>query len=389
MLQLSKLLSRSEVVMTRKPHVLIVDDKPDGERAQVSLSQGNVEFSVEHPQGVTEHDLNIADLVLVDYVLEDWPERDSAGSIGLQPLNGLALAAVLREHACRDFSRESPTAFAIRSAHLNELSGDLPPEFREHIIAKTHNLEWVFPKTSSGVVPVIDQITALAGAVHQLPSSWPESTAEEIRDIVNGLLALPDQPWIVRAQENIEDCHPPLQGLSEASHGLAFLRWLLHSILPYPCFLWDMHYVAARFRVTYASIAQALQQDDDLESLLQPFSYRGILADFLGWRWWRAGIESFVFDLTDGDPFNIELLHDRLASQVRFELEPIEQSQPVVCLDVHYRPLPEFSSIEDAVRVQPDDWPPFADQAWTTVALAKENPPLGAMVVSQDRNRLD
>lgn len=355
------------------------------------------DFLIDHPapqvgpsEDVEDHSLRDADLVLVDYRLDDWPERENVRSISLKPLNGLALAAVLREQAYRGGGRQSPKAFALRSAHLRELSSPLPSDSREHVLARAHNLEWVFPKTkTSWGVPVFEQIRLLSNAVRQLPVDWPQDSAEQTWDTVRALLALPEELWMQRALEDVEDCYPPLHKMSDASHGLAFLRWLLHSILPYPCFLWNTHYLAARLRITYESFHQAIEEDLDLVKLFEPSKYEGILAGFLGPRWWRSSIEAFIWDSTNGSPFDIALLHSILASKTRSELQPIEFLQPVVCVDNRHRPLSTLFSIEDAVRIQPDDWPPYADQAWTLLELAKQDPTLGALVVSQDRDRLD
>ena len=377
--------------MRAKPRVLIIDDKPDDERFMVGELHREVEARVQYPQDVTEYDLQSADLVLVDYLLDDWPERDNASAISLKPVNGLALAAVLREQAYKSATVRHPTAFALNSAHLDKLSGDLPPESREHAIARAHNLEWVFPKAKpSWGVPVELQIRSLACAVRRLPTDWPQQSSDETWAVVRDLLALPPEaPWMPSAQEDVEACHPPVHELRNASHGLVFLRWLLQLILPYPCFLWGAHHLAARLRVTHESLSKALSQDNDLMTLLDPVRYRGILADFLGPRWWRSGTESLVWELTDGDPFDVRRLVSILASKTSAELQITDFMQPVVCVGHNHVPLPALSSIEDSVRIQPDDWPPYADQAWTTIELADQDPSLGALVISQDRHRLD
>ena len=54
----------------------------------------------------------------------------------------------------------------------------------------------------------------------------------------------------------------------------------------------------------------------------------------------------------------------------------------------NYRPLPKACSADAVVRIQPDDWPSFASQAWTTVELAQEHSRLEAMVVAEDRDKV-
>ena len=376
--------------MAAKPRVLVIDDKSDDERVRVGELHAEVDATVQHPQDVTQYDLQSCDLVLVDYRLEYWPERDNASSISLKPLNGVALAAVLREQAYANRPVARPIAFGLRSGYLSELSGDLPPQEREHAIARALNLEWVFPKDqASWGVPVVQQIVSLAHAVQQLPREWPQDNSERTWAIVHKLLASPpEEPWMPSAQEDVEACHPPVHELRDASHGLAFLRWLLHQVLPYPCFLWGAHHLAGRLRVTYESLSNALSEDNDLNRLLEHIRYKGILSDFLGPRWWRSGAEAFVWELTDGNPFDVRQIASILASKTSAKLQSTEYVEPVVSVDHNHLPLPTLSSIEDAVRIQPDDWPPYADQAWTTIELAKKYPSLGALVISQDKDRL-
>ncbi len=371
---------------TTKPHVVVVDDNPDAERTSLDLWESDVQFTVLHPKELTKQKLEEADLVLVDYLLEDWPERDALDEIGLQPVNGLALAAVLRAHSR---SVPTPTAFALRSAHLDDISAPfLPSESRLYVLARANNLEWVFPKQSGGKAKeIIHQIAILASAVRRLPEHWPTEDVDKTRQLLEKFMAVPeDVSWCGQAWLDIVACHPPIHELVEASHGLAFLRWLLHRILPYPCFLLDTHHLATRLRLTYSSLQDALT--GELGSVLNPFQYHGALADFLGPRWWRSGIETFVWDVTEGNSFDPQYLRDRLSEKVGVKLEPSASSQPVVCIDKDYQPLPDACDPTQVLRIQPDDWPPYADQAWTTIALARENPHLAALVLEQDRDQL-
>jgi len=45
-------------------------------------------------------------------------------------------------------------------------------------------------------------------------------------------------------------------------------------------------------------------------------------------------------------------------------------------------------SVENAVRVQPDDWPSFADAAWMPLELVAQDKALRQLVVHEDRDRL-
>jgi hypothetical protein len=369
----------------QKANILIVDDQPDEPRALAVELRRHGFAKVVHPQAVVLHDLTAADLVLVDYRLENWDERDRSSGLSLRPINGIALAAVLRAHC--EHPDQSPTGFAIHSAHLAELTGGLPSEHREHLIARGRNLEWAFPKVQTvDGVSLVDQVLALARAIKALPRSW-RLDAAKTRRLAGRLLALtPRVPWSEQAWSDIESCHPPLHEISERSHGLAFIRWLLHWVLPYPAFLYDTHRLAARVRVSPVALCNQLEQSPRLKRIIAPYRYNGILAGFLGERWWKAGVETFLWKESRGNAFDPDTLRPLLR---RLGLRSAGLKDPVVCLDEHYKPLQDLQEATAAIRIQPDDWPPYADQAWTTRELAMAIPALAALVVGQDKVKLE
>jgi hypothetical protein len=302
-------------------------------------------------------------------------------------VNGIALASVLRERANR---LERPTGFALYTGRPDEL-WLTPAEPRRHLIARAYNLEWVFFKSESS--DVIRQATILAKAIRELPSSWPGDDHLRTRDLVRRLLNLGSQfgdqaeaGWIAPALTAIEECRPPLTELSERNHGLVFLRWLLQRILPYPCFLLDTYRLAARLRVSHESIQHALGQG--LAAFLAPCRYSGVLDGFLGERWWRTGIEYLIWDLTGGTSVPAAELREKLSKAAKVGLRPSSSDGPIVCIDQNYQPLPEVCSAEAVIRIQPDDWPAYASQAWTTVELAQQHPRLRALVVDEDLDKV-
>jgi hypothetical protein len=372
--------------VTIRPKILVIDDEPDSQRG-LSLLGMAAEFSVLHPEEVDREALNTADLVLIDYVLHHWPARSTLPQIGLQPENGIALAAVLREHANK---LALPTGFAIHTGRPQEL-WLTPAESRLHLIARAYNLEWVFLKSDPR--DVVRQSTILAAAIRSLPASWPGDDYAKAIENVQGLLGLKPQPggqiapsWVGTALADVENCRPPVTELSERNHGLVFLRWLLQRILPYPCFLLDTYRLAARLRISHDSLQRALKQG--LGEFLRPCRYCGALAEFLGERWWRAGIENIIWDLTEGESVPPARLRDKLSQVASEKLTPSTNESPIVCVDENYRTLPEAFPADVVVRIQPDDWPLYGNQAWTTVELARQHPRLRAVVAVEDRERV-
>jgi hypothetical protein len=361
----------------------VVDDEPDGQRAVFLPSQGgSATYKVVHPEDVTKELLNEADLVLVDYVLNTWPLRDSIGQLALKPENGIALASLLREHAG---SLTRPTGFAMHTGHPERL-WLTPAEPRRHLIARAYNLEWIFLKHEPE--SVLRQAPILAAAVRKLPQSWPTDNHSKALRNVRMLLGLgqPDESetpdWVSSAMVDVEGCRPPLTELSERNHGLVFLRWLLQRILPYPCFLLDSHWLAARLYVSHQALQAALA--GKLREYLAQVEYNGVLAGFAGDRWWRAGVEDKLWELAGGSASPDELR--KLISEVaESDLAPSKSRNPIICIDQDYQILPESYEPSEVVRVQPDDWPSFASQAWTTKKLAIENQRLGAIVITDEQ----
>ncbi len=372
------------MAVKKSPSVLIVDDKVEEVRGlEVLLRRTTLLVESTHPHDITASQLRDADLVLVDLALDEWPGRDEASSLALKPLDGLAVANVLKSYT-RKRKFQTPKAFAILSARIEEFASDLPSEQREHIFPRLHDLEWAFRKTGSQYeVPLHQQVESLASAVSSLPKSWARPRAK-----AEALLGLGEGEWSYQAWEDVEICHPPMHELSSHSHGLAFVRWLLHRILPYPCFLWDSHHLAARLRVSHGSFLEAWRESQGFQRLLAPFQYAGILSDFIGPRWWQAGAENFIWKATTGRPQDDQALRDALAKRAKLEFAPTEGMTPVVCSNEQLRPLEQTSDRSKALRIQPDDWPPYADQAWTTPDLARSSPLLRSQVIVQDRTLL-
>lgn len=370
-----------------RPVILVIDDHPEDQRAVFRLADcSESKFEIAHPEEVDADMLEEADLVLVDYDITLWSARNNSSQLGLKPENGIALAAVLREHT---INLTRPTGFAIHTAEARQFSVT-PTEPRAHLLARTHNLEWVFAKGRSDIVT--RQAISLATAIRRLPVKWPMDDRIRIEWEIRDLLGLPqsdDDPgaglWVSAAMRDITQCRPPLSEMVERNHGLLFVRWILQRILPYPCFLFDTHHLAVRLRVTHASLEAAIR--DGRSSWLDPAAYRGVLVGFLGPRWWRAGVESLLWDLAGGSVSSKRLQAALVAAGV--SLEPLTVPDPVVCIDQNYVPLMDPQAGDEVVRIVPDDWPPYAGQAWTTVALAREHPRLSAIVAEIDLGRLE
>lgn len=177
------------------PHILIVDDE---ETSQHELGLDSLAATrARHPRDVDISDLEWADFVLMDFIIGNWDERDELEQVSLKPRNGLALAAVLREHAdATNNGGHSYTAFAIHSAHIGDISARLHTTNRTpYVVARLNNLEWAFDKADTARFA---SSAALADAVRHVSALWPSVDAGGIGTATADLLKLdPDATWSV------------------------------------------------------------------------------------------------------------------------------------------------------------------------------------------------
>ena len=384
----------------RVPHVLFVDDNEQVDPAELQAILGplGLNVRVRHPEETVRLDLDWSDLVVVDYFLSDWRERDETESVARSPHNGLAAIATMRSVLLPALGGRGPgalpprsVAFALWSSNLKEATFDLPEVVLPHVFSRENNLEWAFRRDDLLHEHGGRQIAILAHAVASLPERWPPRHSDAEHQLLSmlGLNVAGDNgteplDWHGEASKDVLGCRPPMHELSERSHGLALLRWLLHRILPYPCFLLDERQVCARLRVD--SLAGGTRSDASLTELLEPYLYTGVLAEFDGPRWWRSGVEDWIFTVTNGQSGN-----PRAVAEVALSYGGTTSRQwlrPVIVINGAFQRSTEFAEVGTTVRVRPDDWPVFADDAFALLNDAAEDPRLRALVEPADRSLL-
>jgi hypothetical protein len=324
---------------------------------------------------VSAEDLDGADLVLVDYDLADWTAKENALAL---PPNGLALAGVMRQRIDGLFGGV-PRGVALYSGEVERISANLPMEVRSYVVARLNNLEWVFEKGTDDAAP---GVVSFASAVAALPAVWPEGS--QAVSALHELLGLTeDSPFFTTAAEDVAACHPPIHELSTATHALAILRWVAQRILPYPAFLMDKWGLSARLQIDPAQLDSALE-GTQLGAELQDVSYIGILSDLFGRHWWRAGVDNLIFSWTQGAGGASQI---RSAIEDRADGVSFVEGDLVPVIDDSYRPI-GIAPVETAVRVLPDDWPAFADEAWAEAAVVGESARLRGLVLPADQGKL-
>ncbi|MFD6635778.1 hypothetical protein ACFWDN_08145 [Micromonospora chalcea] len=379
------------------PLVLIVDDEDQTPFTEL-LNDCGVDAIYLPPEEVERETLSQATTVVVDQYLDNWLGRDAqALPLAMQVPDGLSLASVFRSHVEGSGGRSGPpdsaVSFVLRTGEVDKIGAGLPASAREHLLAAQYNLEWVFDKSSlsgQGFPSAAIRIAELARATAELPRDWSAGTG----DPGISWLRLPlEARWAEDARWQIEQCRPPQHTVAQRTAGRSWLRWFLHRILPFPTFLIDLKKLALMFGLTTSAMEQVLSSSSALSAMLEDASYGGPLNSFMGPRWWRAGISSLIEQLLEergmDDEADLTAIAAAAVDAHGDTLEVLEIERPVLELNADYSVLPAPISAYDAVRLQPDDWPPYADEAWADRRrFVGDNSELYALVVSADRWRL-
>lgn len=357
----------------RGPTVVFIDDHEEELKPLADLVQsaGMAGCKVDSPSDVDQSLLENADLVIVDFTLDDWIDNVDVQQMSLKPANGVALSAVLREHYRKEpLQHAPPTGFALITGTPDTISTS-PGERRPHVVARLSNLEWFFEKHGD-TQENVRRIVSLATAIHKLPSAFSEQMVEldqflELLGITN------EHPLFERYRDTVRMCRPPIHHLSQESGGLILIRWLLHRILPHTCFLMDERHLAARLRVTVESLRNELQLDGELPRLLSDYQYTGPLSDFDGRRWWRDGIEQWLWDRTEGKSAMADSVLSTMRELGATQLQKVEAVRPVVTLDKDLKQEDLLASRSEVVAIQLDDWPSYAEPAYIRLETLNEN----------------
>jgi hypothetical protein len=371
--------------MNRPPRIVLIDDNESELRPLSDIVQrAGASCEVRSPDDIDEALLVRADLVVVDHTLDDWVQSLPTEHISRIPLNGVALAAVLRQRALRlhelQHKEFPPTGFALITG-LPDTLGPIPSERRPHVISRLNNVEWFWEKkTEAG--QLASQMISLARAIVTLPE-WIGTPLGTI-DALTAYLGVPgNEPLSARFADAIQRCRPPIHHLAKRSHGLVILRWLLHRILPHTAFLVDQLHLAARLGITVESLSGALLVESAASTMLRNLQYAGPLADFDGPRWWRDGVEQCLWDITNGQSANRDAVLSALNDRGMSKLDRVSVMRPVVTVNPDLRHENTFSSFDDVLPLQLDDWPSYAEPAYIRKNELEQHPEM-KMYIARD-----
>lgn len=369
--------------MTLRPRLLIIDDDDSQAATAELLADYGIDAQHVQPGDLTAQQVRDADLIIVDEFLEEWAERDAASaSPGLNVRDGVALAAVLRAElenrgpSDHDDPRYSPTAIVLRTGHLARLAWGLPKAIWPIAVAGRYDLEWVLSKSDSSV----RDIAEIAHASASLPKTWePTHLDSQMR-----WLSLQDVAWAPEALSQIEQCRPPWSTLAATSSGRVWLAWFLQRILPFPTFLIDDARAASYLGLGASGLDLLLE--GPISADLKKAQYTGQLSELSGRRWWRAGIHEIQSRLRASGNFSAGELVEQAHGG---PLPKLDVATPVFTIDSDYNVAPQPIEVVDAVRLQPDEWPAYADDPWIAIADVDDEPDLRKLIVLDDRDDAD
>ncbi len=370
--------------MPNSPLILLVEDNPVGPPARIrEFLSGELGMDVEllHPSEVEEDILKAADVVALDYRLDDWEERESQHSIALQPMNGLALSAVFRSLLAPRRIGTDLAAFCLVTQHPEDLAGSSDFERRPQVLARSRDLEWVFSKAEPR--EVAEQLASLAKCVH-LVKSLAQGSYESARCTVETALGLSESEDLLKlVWPSVVRCQPPIVEIEEWEVPMTLVRWLLHRVLPYPGFLLDSDHLAARLRVTPDSLRACAGGKSGFSKRLETCRYTGVLSCFDGARWWGAAIDAVLWEKRSAGAPSPEDLQAQLLADSGDSLEFVDFREPVICLDEKLEPA-GVQELADTVRLQPDDWPAYAHAARVLVSVARASSRLRLLTAAED-----
>ena len=374
-----------------KPRVLIIDDD-DMESYAMALETIGVRALLVTPNELREAHLESVDIILIDEFLKVWPDRDKLQDlVGLQVWDGIALSSVLRSYIDgrgRDESvieRPSNTSVILRTGHLDSLASDSPKCLRSIVVAQQHDLEWVMRKDSDADWSGLNAVVTLANAVVALPRTWSGFSTAGIAD----WLDLGERTWRDVALAHVEDCRPPWSFSASSSAGRKWIAWFAQTILPFATFLVDELRAAAYFGLKRDALNLMLTDASRFGVLLRDCLYTGQMADFSGRRWWRAGLQSLREMLSACASDNsADGIADVLGNTLSFDISEFKlgMSYPVFQINEDFDMVPVPIEISQAVRLQPDGWPVYADVPWLALSLVDDSSnSLRRLIVSDDR----
>lgn len=383
--------------MTKGPDIVYIDDEPQGLIAAAKALRAGARFQPYAPPCWPDSAAGVAaqaNLWVFDFYNDD-SQRENPALTGVAT-NGLSVFQQFRLLV----GDARPPAVLV-SNHLEQaLGSDIRPE-RRHIIAEQVGVEWVSAKVGRGNDP-IKEILALADSVATLRALSARLTASDpgqyVAELSTLALKLPrNVSWVQSAVKNVAEWRPPVwvNGVQrvesprrassthpEIRSARDVIAWLVRQVLPYPSFLVREQHLAVRLGITLKCLAAALKADTLLAKRARRCSYRGILEDFDGPRWWATGVDALSWSLPRDKTARSAALAKLVAP---IPLRELKFTDPVVVSDADLIETNEIAEVSTCVRAADEYFPSQAGPAWVKIINARHDLALARKVKLEDQ----
>lgn len=289
-----------------------------------------------------------------------------------------------------------PTTVLISSALESAVKEPLGPVERHHVVAQARGVEWIGDKsgeTLRRLLELADGVNLIAEALQPTGEDGKKFGTYELEQLCVDVLGVPrEAEWAHSAQRHVDRARPPREVPIESPAATArvIIGWLISHVLPYPSFLLTDAQAALRLQImpdSFRSLADAAKVDEQHRATLTACRYTGPLAEFLGRRWWRAGIDDLAWQLSEAEGgFSAAL--ETLAGDVPVErLDGLDE--PVLVSDADLVETSEVAEARECVRITDEDFPANVEPAWVRIADVRENRDLAAKVIFEDRDLVE
>ena len=131
-----------------------------------------------------------------------------------------------------------------------------------------------------------------------------------------------------------------------------------------------------------------LEDEGIVGRMLADSEYVGELSEFTGRRWWRAGLQTLKREMLasarDGSADSIFMAVNE-SSRLDLDSYRLGLDYPVFQIDHDYNVLDEPIEVTMGVRLQPDEWPSYADDPWLDSRLLHDSE-FAKLVLVEDRS---
>ena len=373
--------------------ILYVDD--DDGAGRIWLEEDNFNYISKTPGEVSsDEDISAAlqgiKIVLMDYNLHEQGQESSL----TPPIDGIELLerfrAVIRRHGQEGLTRP---LLVIYTGKTDKLIEEFKcPSSAPYFLAPRAKVDWVFPKglgqEANGNSRRLNIMLSGFNTEFEECDTDPEQRLYD-------LLKLPtNKPWTELAKEQVNNVRPPISSMLEDNHRVELMKWLLQISLPLPtfpgCFI-NLNWVAARLGMNSEELICAVEKysESELSQVLEGCKYKGVLANFYGDLYWKAGVDHFIWKYTQGLRSSNQDLKDKLISIIGTEVAFLDQRRQVFLVSpLTYEPTEETCDMDEAVQIKPEFWPDGIELPWVKIDQCRNDQALKSIVINEDRDRL-